>query len=58
MGQMLRELGPAPSTVESAIGDLLQLSVEKLKEREGNTEVAQIDLICQGLAVLRPLVPV
>ncbi|WP_026036035.1 AVAST type 3 anti-phage nuclease/ATPase Avs3a [Cupriavidus sp. BIS7] len=55
---MLRELGPTPSTVESAIGELLQRAVDKLKDQVGNAEAAQIDLICQGLAVLRPLVPI
>lgn len=56
--QMLRELGPTPSTVESAIGELLQRALDKLRDRVGDTEAAQIDLICQGLAVLRPLVPI
>lgn len=56
--QMLRELGPTPSTVERAIGELLQRAIDKLKDQVGNVEAAQIDLICQGLAVLRPLVPI
>lgn len=58
IAQMLRELGPAPATVESAIGELLQRAIDKLKDQVGTTEAAQIDLICQGLAVLRPLVPI
>ncbi len=56
--QMLRELGPTPSTVERAIGELLQRAIDKLKDQVGNVESAQVDLICQGLAVLRPLVPI
>ncbi|APQ13317.1 hypothetical protein BJP27_18105 [Pseudomonas oryzihabitans] len=56
--EMLQELGPSPSTVERAIGELLQRAVNKLKDRAGSAESAQIDLICQGLAVLRPLIPI
>lgn len=57
MLEMLRELGPEPTSVEQAIGDLLQRAVNKLKDRAG-VESDQIDLICQGLAILRPLIPV
>lgn len=56
--EMLKVLGPSPSTVERAIADLLAQAVEKLKFREGHVEAEQIDLICEGLAVLRPLVPI
>lgn len=55
---MLRALGPTPTTVERAIGDLLAKSVARLKAESGPTEAGQIDLICKGLAVLRPLVPI
>lgn len=55
---MLKELGPSPSTVERAIAELLERAVEKLKFRESHVEAEQINLICQGLAVLRPLVPI
>ena len=55
--EMLKQLGPEPTTVERAIGDLLQRAVDKLKDQAG-VESNQIDLICQGLAILRPLVPV
>lgn len=55
---MLKALGPSPSTVERAIADLLAQAVEKLMFREGHVEAEQIGLICQGLAVLRPLVPI
>ena len=58
IGEMLKELGPAPSTVDRAIGELLQHAIDKLKDRVGHVESAQIDLICQALAVLRPLVPI
>ncbi len=55
---ILKALGPSPSTVERAIAELLARAVEKLKFREGSIEGEQIDQICQGLAVLRPLVPI
>lgn len=58
IGDMLRALGPAPTTVQRAIGDLLAKAVAKLKADSGSTEAGQIDLICNGLAVLRPLVPI
>lgn len=56
--RVLKELGPTPSTVDRAIGELLQRAIDKLKDQGGNAEAEQIDLICQGLAVLRPLVPI
>lgn len=56
--EMLKELGPEPSTVDRAIGELLQRAVDKLKHRAIGTESSQIDMICQALAVLRPLVPI
>ncbi|WP_213959899.1 hypothetical protein [Variovorax sp. dw_954] len=55
---MLRSLGPTPTTVSRAIGDLLSKAVARLKERDGSIEARSIDLICQCLAVLRPLVPI
>lgn len=58
MVDMLKALGPSPSTVERAIAELLAGALEELKFREGTVEAEQIELICQGLAVLRPLVPI
>lgn len=58
ISDMLKALGPAPTTVQRAIGDLLAQAVAKLKAESGATESDQIDLICKGLAVLRPLVPI
>lgn len=55
---ILRSLGPTPTTVSRAIGDLLSKAVARLKERDGSIEARSIDLICQCLAVLRPLVPI
>lgn len=56
--EMLKELGPEPSTVDRAIGELLKNAIDKLRDRVGHVESVQIDLICQALAVLRPLVPI
>ncbi len=56
--EMLRALGPTPTTVDRAIGDLLAKAVKRLKAESGSAEAGQIDLICKGLAVLRPLVPI
>lgn len=58
LAEMLKALGPSPSTVERAIADLLAQAVENLKFREGHVEAEQIEQICEGLAVLRPLVPI
>lgn len=58
LGEMLRALGPTPTTVQHAIAGLLTKAIKRLKAEWGPTEANQIDLICKGLAVLRPLVPV
>lgn len=58
IGDMLMALGPRPTTVQHAIGGLLAKAVERLKAEAGPTEASQIDLLCNGLAVLRPLVPI
>lgn len=58
IGEMLRALGPTPTTVQQAIGGLLTKAVNRLRAEWGPTEANQIDLICKGLAVLRPLVPI
>jgi len=58
IGEMLRALGPQPTTVQQAIGGLLTKAIDRLKAEWGPTEANQIDLICKSLAVLRPLVPI
>lgn len=56
---MLRWLGPTPTTVEDTIANLLKSSVEKLRdEAVGNIDKEQIDSVCAGLAALRPLIPI
>jgi len=56
--EILRLLGPNPTTVEDTIGSLLEGAITKLKDHVGTVEKGQIDKICAGLAVLRPLVPI
>lgn len=55
---VLKALGPEPTTVAAAIGGLLQGAITKLKSEAGNVAATQIDRICVGLATLRPLVPI
>lgn len=56
--ETLRLLGPNPTTVDSAIGAILEESIVKLRDAAGHVERAQVDLICAGLAALRPLIPI
>lgn len=56
--EILRLLGPNPTTVESTIGDLLERSIATLRDAAGNVGGPQVDLICAGLAALRPLIPI
>lgn len=56
LSEILRSLGPDPTTVEDAIENLLKGSIAKLRD-EAVIERSQIDRICAGLAVLRPLIP-
>ena len=56
LSEILRSLGPDPTTVEDAIKNLLEGSIAKLR-CEAVIERSQIDKICAGLAVLRPLIP-
>ncbi|OBQ64316.1 NACHT domain-containing protein [Mesorhizobium loti] len=56
--EILRELGPNPTTVEKAIGNLLSAAIAKMRDEASSVEKTQIDRICAGLAALRPLVPI
>jgi hypothetical protein len=58
LSETLRALGPNPTTAEDAIASLLDSAIANLRDKAGRTEQAQIDSICSGLAVLRPLVPI
>lgn len=55
---MLRQLGPTPTTVDRAIGELLEKAFRRLRDHVGPVEASQADTICRALAVLRPLVPI
>ena len=58
LSNVLRSLGPNPTTIEDTIGGLLEGAIERLKDRAETIEKDQIDKICEGLAALRPLIPV
>lgn len=58
LGDMLRRLGPTPTTIERTISDLLTAAVARLKEHTVTIEAEQVDVICRCLAVLRPLIPI
>lgn len=58
LADILRGLGPNPTTVEKAIGDLLSTAIAKMRHAGSTVDKAQIDRICAGLAALRPLVPI
>lgn len=55
---LLMQLGPTPKTVDRAIGQLLDAAVKNIRYEAGPVDASQIDAICQGIAVLRPLVPI
>jgi hypothetical protein len=58
LSTILLGLGPAPTTVDETIRKLLDDAIQRLRYESGVTEQNQIDRICSGLAVLRPLIPV
>ena len=56
--EMLRSLGPHPTTVDDVIERLLDDAVAALRDGASEVEARQIDRVCMGLALLRPLVPI
>ena len=58
LAETLRRLGPNPTTVQDAIGQILDDAIAKLRDNAGEIERSQIERICTGLAALRPLVPI
>jgi hypothetical protein len=56
--EMLRLLGPNPTSVDDTIGSLLEHAIEKLKDSSGPVEAARVEKMCAGLAALRPLIPI
>lgn len=55
--QVLRALGPNPTTVESLIESLLEQAVARVKDEAGASGAEQVDRVCQAMATLRPLIP-
>ena len=58
LSEVLRSLGPNPTTIDDTISTLLQGAVNRLRETVGDEEQLQINSICAALAILRPFVPV
>jgi hypothetical protein len=56
--EMLQQLGPNPTTVDEAIGELLGHAIAELRAKFGPAEAEHIDRVCEALAVLRPLIPI
>jgi hypothetical protein len=56
--EMLRLLGPNPTSVDDTIANLLDAAIAKLKDASGPVEKERVKKICAGLAVLRPLIPI
>ncbi len=57
LGEMLRKLGPSPTTVDDTIKTLLDTAIAELRDKASSVEKEQMDRICMGLAMLRPLIP-
>ena len=58
LSEILRRLGPNPTTVEDTLASLLKAAVTKLRDDVGPVEQPKIDAICSALAALRPLIPI
>lgn len=56
--QVLRLLGPNPTSVADTIESLLDDAIVKLKDSSASHESESISRICGGLAMLRPMVPI
>ncbi len=55
---ILLELGPDPTTVDATIEKLLEAAVDGVRDEISSVEREQLDAVCAGLAVLRPLIPI
>ncbi|SIO59851.1 hypothetical protein [Paraburkholderia phenazinium] len=56
--EVLRLLGPNPTSVEDTIANLLSNAIAKLKDASGSIEKERVEKICAGMAALRPLIPI
>ncbi|MDX8123110.1 hypothetical protein SKZ59_15110 [Janthinobacterium sp. GMG2] len=55
--EILRSLGPNPTSVDDMIGALLVAAMSKVKDDAGELGQHQVDRIARAMAVLRPLIP-
>lgn len=55
--EVLRALGPNPTTVQSLIESLLEQAVARVKDEAGASGAEAIDRVCRAMATLRPLIP-
>jgi hypothetical protein len=58
LADILKRLGPNPTTVEDTLNVLLSDAIKKIKHETIGAEKEQIDRICEGLATLRPRIPI
>jgi len=57
LSDMLRTLGPDPTTVDAIIARQLETALAVQKDSAGH-EPAALDRLCAAIAVLRPLIPI
>ena len=57
LNEILRSLGPDPTTVADTVATLLTQAVDGLRENLGDEEQRHIESICSALATLRPFIP-
>ena len=57
LAEMLRRLGPDPTTADDAIAGLLDGAIARVRDVAGPVERREIDQVCACLATLRPRVP-
>ena len=56
--ETLLVLGPNPTTVEDAIKNIFEQSIEQLLDSGSEAEAKQIYTLCEALAALRPFIPI
>ena len=57
VSEILRSLGPYPTTVADTVSALLTRAVDGLRDNLGDKEQREIESICTALATLRPFIP-
>ena len=56
--ETLHMLGPEPTTVEGAIKNIFEQSIEQVLDSAFKAEAKQIRTLCEALAALRPFIPI